>query len=218
MSEQLQSENRSTLVGIAALMAFPYIWLGLFVLLYWLYYIGFFGRDLGSLIMLGVLGLLFLIPAIPFALTRFLVRPLFSNLLGREVITTPGCITGLVCVASAGVAAIYFLSRGVFETVGLLLLLAPVVGSVLAGGVSLITRGGGLSLPRGRTKTPQGRRVEKLRSPRLPQPRRSPSLSAEKRSSLPSPKKDVPSSSKPPRRRSRPSSSSSRPSPPPRRK
>jgi hypothetical protein len=215
MSDQLRSENRGTLVGIASLIAFPYLWLGLFVFLAWLYHIGFFGRGLGSIIILGLLGLLSLIPAVPLALTKFLVRPLFSNLLGREVITVPGCVTGLVSVVSAGFAAIYFLSRGTFGTAGLLLLAAPLIGGLLAGGVSLIARGGGVRLPGRRRSAPEGRLGNRPPS-KLPGGRSPSALPKEERSTLPASQRRPQDRSPVPRGKA--GAPPSRRPPPPRRK
>lgn len=212
MNDQLQAENRNALVGVAAVITFPYLWLSLFAFLAWLYHIGFFGRDWGSIIVLGLLGIVFLIPAVPMALTKFIVKPLFSNLLGREIITMPGCITGLVSVVGASFVAIYFLSRGGFGTAGLLLLAMPVVGLLLAGGVSLLARGGGVHLgTQGRKAAPRSIRVEK------PAP---PALSPPNRPSLP-PTQERPLARQPEPRRSgssAPTPSSVRRPPPPRRK
>ncbi len=183
----LQSENRSALAGIASTITFPYLWFSLFVGLWWLYQIGFFGRDWGGILMLVVLGLVCLIPAVPAALTRFVVRPLFSNLLAREVISQGGCVTGLVSIVLAGFAAIYGLSRGAFETTLLPLIAAPVVGALLAGGVSLLQRGGfHLPISRGRS-APGGPAitVEKSAPPALPGARKPPMISAEDRPALP---------------------------------
>ncbi len=188
MSEHLQSENRSTLAGIASALTFPYLWLGLFVLLAWLYNVGFFGRDIGSVIVPGLLCLVFLLPAVPLALTRYIVRPLFSNLLGREIIAAPGCITGLVSVVLAALATIYFLSRGIFDVAGMLLLAAPVVGALLTGGVTLLSRGGSLGLVRGRTAAPSaGIRVEKPGKPALSSARKPSALPSQERPALPTP-------------------------------
>ncbi|MBN2003164.1 MAG: hypothetical protein JXA21_07380 [Anaerolineae bacterium] len=187
MNESLQSENRGALAGIASTITFPYLWFSLFVLLWWLYKIGFFGRDWGGILMLVILGLVCLIPAVPLALTRWVVRPLFSNLLAREVIGQGGCVTGLVSIVLAGFAAIYLLSRGAFETTLLLLIAAPVVGGLLAGGVSLLQRGG-FHLPASRGRSAPGApaiTVEKPASTALPGVRKPPMLSASDRPALP---------------------------------
>ena len=216
MSEQLQAENRNTLVGVAVLITFPYLWLGLFAVLAWLYHVGFFGRGWGSYIVPGLLCLVFLVPAIPWALTKLLVRPLFTNLLGREIITESGCMVGLVSVVIAGLVAIYLLSRGAFKTVGLLFLSAPFVGGVLAGGVSLLARGGGISLRRKRHSAPPITSVEKPRSFGLPKSKRKPSLPTDKSRTLPASTENL--ARKPTRRRrNEKGGSARRPAPPPRR-
>jgi hypothetical protein len=212
MSDQLHSENRKTLVSIASLMAFPYLWLGLFILLGWLYRVGFFGRGIGGFLLLGLLGLMALIPAVPFALTRFVVRPILSNLLGREVITAPGCITGLISVVFAGLAAIYFLSRGTFDTAGMLLLIAPVVGMMLAGGVSLLSRGS-MRLSRSRTNASRKYHIEDIRSASsLPDSRSPSALPSDRKLALPTSTGGSPTREPPSRRKSN-TSSSRRPPP-----
>jgi hypothetical protein len=187
MSDQLHTENRSALVGIASTIVFPYLWFSLFVLLWWLYNIGFFGRDWGGILMMVILGLVCLIPAVPLALTRFVVRPVFSNLLAHEIISHAGCVTGLVSIILAGFVTVYILSRGGFETALLLLLAAPVVGALLSGGVSLLTRGGSLHLSgRGRAKPgPPATTVEKPMSSVLPGARKPPMVSATDQPALP---------------------------------
>ncbi|HQE91269.1 MAG TPA: hypothetical protein PLH19_00150 [Anaerolineae bacterium] len=185
MNDPLQSENRSALAGIASTITFPYLWFSLFVGLWWLYRIGFFGRDWGSILMLVVLGLVCLIPAVPLALTRFVLRPLFSNLLAREVISHAGCVTGLVSIVLAGFAAIYGLSRGAFETTLLFLLAVPVVGVLLAGGVSLVQRSGFRSPVSRRRSAPAAPPVEKPAPTALPGARKPSMISVEDRPALP---------------------------------
>ncbi len=187
MSDQLQAENRSALAGIASTIAFPYLWFSLFVFLWWLYNIGFFGRNWVGILMMGLLGLVCLIPAVPLALTRFVVRPLFSNVLAREIISQAGCVTGLVSIVLAAFATVFVLSRGGFETALLLLVAAPVVGALLAGGISLVTRGGGLRLSmHSRAKSgPPAITVEKPTSRALPGVRKPPMLSATDQPALP---------------------------------
>ncbi len=228
MNDPLQSENRSAMAGIASTITFPYLWFSLFVFLWWLYNIGFFGRNWGGILMMVVLGLLCVIPAVPAALTRFVVRPLFSNLLAREIVSHAGCVTGLISIVLAGFATIYVLSRGGFETALLLLLTAPVVGALLAGGVTLLQRGGfRLPVSRGRAapRTP-AITVGKPTMQALPGARKPPLMSASDRPALP-PAQSRPASLPAPRRGAdqpaptRPASntdSSARRPPPPRRK
>jgi len=228
MNDPLQSENRSALAGIASTITFPYLWFSLFVGLWWLYQIGFFGRDWGGILMMAVLGLICLIPAVPAALTRFVVRPVFSNLLAREIISHAGCVTGVVSITLAGFAAIYLLSRGEFEPTLLLLFAAPVVGALLAGGVTLVTRGGGLRLPLSRRRSTPGApaiTVGKPASPALPGARKPPMISAEDRPALPLAPSRPAALPAPRRSADRPAvsssssnASSSRRPPPPRRK
>lgn len=219
MGDQLQSENRNMLAAIAAGISFPYVWLGLFVFLYWLYRIGFFGYDLGSIILPALICLGLLSPAVPAALTRFVIKPLFSNLLGREVISAPGCISGLVTAVIAGFVSLYLLSRGSFQTAGLFLLLGPLVGAILAGGISLIFRGGGIRLGSRRRSSPSTGRPPSSR-PQLPGGGRTPpSLPSQDRPALPS-RPPSPPTRRPTSRRSksRPSAPPSRPKPPSRRR
>lgn len=176
MSDHLQDANRDMLSSVSSFIAFPYIWLGSFVVLGLLYHIGFFGHGLGSIVMTGLLGLLLLLPVVPGTLARFVVKPVVHNLLGREVVSSSGCLTGLASVVLAGLAIIFFLSRGTFSTAGWLFLAAPVVGGLLTIGVSLIGRGGGIRFPRGRRSEPPSIRVEKPTPKSLPDRSQHPSL------------------------------------------
>lgn len=225
MNDQLRSENRSTLASIAATIAFPYLWLGSFIFLGWLYKIGFFGHSWGSWIVMGLLGLALITPATPLALTRFIARPLFSNLLGHDIVTHAGCVSGLISVVGAAIVAIYFLSRGVFGTAGVLMLAAPVVGTLLTGGVTLLSRGGGLRLFSPKRTSGAPRRPEisvtEAGAPRtLPGARKPPMLSVPERPALPTSSARPTRAPTPRRRPERPSRSAppSRRPPPPRRK
>ncbi len=211
MNQQLESENRSALATIASYIAFPYIWLGLFVLLAALYGAGFFGQTLGSMLVLVLLFLVFLLPIVPATLTKFVVKPIVSNLLGREVVSMPGCLAGLASVVLAGVGVIYFLSRGVLETAGWLFLAAPVVGGLLTAGLTLVNRGGGIpALPKSRTQAPPSIEAGKPAPRVLPRARERPALPPGKR-----PKSFTPA----PRQRDRASKPPSRDrTPPPRRR
>ena len=183
MNDSLHNENRAALAGLASTITFPYLWFSLFVFLGALYNVGFFGRDIGGIIVMALVGLLCVIPAVPLALTRFVVRPLFNNLLGRELISHTGCITGLISIVLAGFVTVYVLSRGGFTTAALLLLAAPVVGALLAAGVSLLTRGGVRLPSRGRAAPAIS--VSKPSTRALPGARKPEMLSSPERPALP---------------------------------
>jgi hypothetical protein len=176
MSDHLQDANRDMLSSISSFIAFPYIWLGSFVILGLLYRIGFFGRGLGSIVMTGLLGLLLLLPVVPGTMARFVVKPVVHNLLGREIVSSTGCLTGLASVVLAGLAIIFFLSRGGFSTAGWIFLVAPLVGGLLTIGLSLIGRGGGIRLSTGHRSAPPSVRVEKPTSKSLSDRSQHPSL------------------------------------------
>lgn len=167
MQSQLNHENRSTCANIAAALSFPYIWIGLFLLLYKLFGISFFGRGFNGglvsvLLCLGVLN-----PAVPGALATYVAKPLFSNLLARELVTTKGCLSGIVTMIVGLVLILYFLARDM-QTALLVFVAAPVVAVVLAVAVSLIenngSRGGGMRKPGGGSAKP----IAPRRAPSLP--------------------------------------------------
>lgn len=218
MSEQFEQENKDALATISAYITFPYIWIGLFVGVAALYRVGFFGANLGSLIVPGLLCLVLLSPAIPFALVRMVIKPSFGTLLGRQVISAPGCMVGISSIVIAFFAILYFISRGVFDTAGILFLAAPLGGALLAGVLSLLGRigGGGALLPAKRRHAPSGNAtpisIEKPAPRSLPGSRKPPSLP-----SAPQKPQSLPSSNRQSRPSSSPSSSSRRP-PPPRRR
>lgn len=146
MSSPLDHENRSTYANIATALAFPYIWIGLFLLLYQLFGFNFFGRGLNGDLVSVVLCFGLLNPAVPGALANYVAKPLFNNLLGREIITTKGCLSGIVTAALGFVLILFFLARDL-QTALIIFVAAPVVGGVLALLVSFLanssSRGGG---------------------------------------------------------------------------
>lgn len=140
----LRSHNEDLLATLTAGLLFVYVWLGLFVLLYFMYQSGFFGYSLGGMLVTGLICLFFITPIVPGLISRFLVKPLFVNLLGREIITISGCISGIVLMLLCGLAMVFFLTRDL-QTSWILFLTAPIAGGILASLVSLLGRSAGIS-------------------------------------------------------------------------
>lgn len=137
----LRSHNEDLLATIASGLLFIYIWLGLFVLLYFMYQAGFFGNSLGGLLLTGGLCLFFVTPIVPGLISRFVIKPIFINLLGREVITSGGCISGIVLMLLSGIVMLFFVSRNL-NIAWIIFLSAPVAGGILSGIISLLSRSG----------------------------------------------------------------------------
>ncbi|HDQ71852.1 MAG TPA: hypothetical protein ENN19_07115 [Chloroflexi bacterium] len=202
MSDPVHAENRSTLATIAAFISFPYIWLGLFLLLSLMYGGNFFGQDIGGSLVAALLCLGLLNPLLPGLVANFVARPIFLNLLAREIVSTAGCLTGLVGFVVTGLGVLYFLSRNLGVAL-LIFLSAPVVGGLLAFGVSIAGRGGFPVLSRGRRPPSTPRiRVEKPEPRRLAGRSERPSLpdASSSSSRLPAPRR----SERPPSRRTPP--------------
>jgi hypothetical protein len=176
MNDPVHTENRSTLATIAAAVSFPYIWLGLFLLLSLMYGGNFFGQDIGGSLVAALLCLGLLNPLAPGLVSSFVARPIFLNLLAREIVSAAGCLTGLAGFAVTGLGILYFLSRDIGIAL-LIFLAAPVVGGLLAFGVSVAVRGGFPARSGGRRSSPAPRiRVERPESRRLPGRPERPSL------------------------------------------
>lgn len=206
MGEQIQSENRSALAAVSASISFPYIWLGLFLLLSLLYGGNFFGQNWEGDLVAGLLCLGLLNPIVPGLVANFIARPIFLNLLGRELISTAGCLIGLVGFALTGLGVLYFLGRDLRIAL-IVFLAAPVVGVSLCIAITTIQRGrfpsassrsryspstqirgprrGQRSLPR-RTERPVPTRSQ---SRRLPTPRRSDRTKRQSNKRVPPPRK-----------------------------
>jgi len=190
MSEQLSAENQATLATIAAAISFPYIWGGLFLLLYLLFGVNFFGEGLGGGLVAALLCIGLANPLVPGAVATFVARPIYRNLLARQIMTAPGCLVGLIGFALTALSMLFFLARD-FQLALVLFAAAPIVGAALAGGLSLLGRSN-LRLGRGRRaappvsggraplpRVPEGRKPPPLPRPsrppsRLPPPRRPP--------------------------------------------
>ena len=150
MSSPLDHENRSTYANIATALSFPYIWVGLFLLFYQLVGFNFFGRGLNGGLVSVVLCFGLLNPAVPGALANYVAKPLFNNLLGREIITAKGCLSGIVVAGLGFVLLLFFLARDL-QTALIIFVAAPVVGGVLALLISFLANsssGGGTALGR----------------------------------------------------------------------
>jgi len=205
MDDQLRSENRSTLATLAAAISFPYIWLGLFLLLSLMYGADFFGRGFEGGLVAGLLCLGLLNPIVPGLVSSFVARPIFFNLLGRELVSSAGCLVGLGGLFLTGLSVLYFLTRDL-EMALILFLAAPLVGGLLATVISLAGRGG-LSLPsRRRAVPPTSWQVRKPERRVLPGKRERPALppSSSSRLSRPSSPRRSERVSKPSRRTPRP--------------
>lgn len=190
MDEQLSTENRSTLATVAAFLSFPYIWIGLFLLLNWLYGGNFFGQGWGGDVVAALLCLGLLNPLAPGLISNFIARPAFLNLLARQIVSGMGCVVGLIGFVLSWVAVLYFVGRD-FQLATWIFLAAPLVGGVLTFAVTAAGRGGGFSSSRGTSKSgrppvrikepsprelpnhPERRALPESRNERLPSPRRS---------------------------------------------
>lgn len=214
MDEQLRSENRTQLAAIAAFVAFPYIWLGLFLLLSLMFGANFFGQGFGGGVVTMLLCLGLLNPLVPGAIANYVARPIFSNLLGREVVNASGCIAGLTGVVAMGLGILFFLAREL-NTSLIIFLLTPVVGGILAAVVTFLGRSGGVMPPRSGptiTNPDRPRLPEPISKIRLPQGRRA------ERPSLPSGKAQQPRIAPPSGRDSSRRDDGKRPPLPPRRR
>jgi len=201
MGQNLQHENQTGLATVAAWLTFPYTWLGLYVILAKLYGADFFGAGLGGNVVAGLLCLGLLNPFVPMALTNYLVRPLFMNLLGRELISGAGCLTGLVSFLAVGLSVVYFLARDLNLALQLMLL-APVAAGLLAVLVSFLS-GKRLSLGLQRRQQTPGIRPDRTGQPgNLPAPAEPPPSLGRPPSRLPPPRRsDADRRQLPPRRR-----------------
>lgn len=148
MDDSLRTENRGTLATLAAAVSFPYIWLGLYLLLALMYGVNFFGQGLSGGLVAGLLCLGLLNPIVPGLISTFIARPIFLNLLGREIVSTSGCLIGLMVFVLIGLGTLFFIARDLTIAI-LVFFAAPVAGGALAFVVSAAGRGG-LSLPLGR--------------------------------------------------------------------
>ena len=208
MDEHLRSENRSILSTIAAAIAFPYIWMGLFLLLSLMYGANFFGQGFSGGLVAGLLCIGLLNPIVPGMLSSFVARPIFSNLLGRELISQAGCITGLVSVVVMGLTLLFYLTRDLEAALNIFLA-TPVVGGILAMIVTFLGRGNLPSLRRGRPTSPSSPRISRPSKPALPGKTGSQSRPGSARPSdgrrLPPPRRpSLPNKQEPERRRVRP--------------
>jgi len=188
MDEHVRSETRTTLSTLAAFISFPYIWLGLFLLLSLMYGGNFFGQGLGGDLVAALLCLGLLNPIVPGLVSTFVARPIFLNLLGRELISTAGCLTGLVGFVLTGLGVLYFLGRDL-QTALVIFLIAPVVGGLLAAVISVAGRSGLSSALSGRRTPPPQTGVRKPEQRLLPGRTERPSLPGSRPSRLPTPRR-----------------------------
>ncbi|MCA9872583.1 MAG: hypothetical protein KC441_02985 [Anaerolineales bacterium] len=214
MDEHLRSENRTLLSTIAAFIIFPYIWIGLFLMLSLMFGANFFGRGFGGGIVAGLLCIGLLNPLVPGAIANYVARPIFSNLLGREMVAPPGCIAGLIGVVAMGLGILFFLARDL-NTSLIFFLLTPIVGAALAAAVTFFGRGGGVAR---RGSAPL---VSRSDQPSLPDPenrRRLPEGRRAERPSFAAGRTSQPRIAPPPNRNSSRRNDGKRPPPPPRRR
>ena len=181
MDDHLHNENISTLVTISAFLSFPYIWLGLFLLLSLMYGGNFFGTEWSGSLVAGLLCLGLLNPVVPGMVSNFIVRPLLLNLLGREIISSAGCLIGLGGFLLTGLGTLYFLSRDL-TTAAVIFLAAPAVGSILAIATRVWERN---STPRSRKSSRPSIEVRRPPSRSLPSSSRERSRSLADRSNQP---------------------------------
>lgn len=214
MDDYQRRENLAGLSKIAASVMFPYIWLGLFLILSLMYQANFFGQGFGGGLVAVLLCIGFLNPLVPGAISNYVVRPIFVNLLTKETISSSGCITGLVGVVVMGLGILFFLARDL-NTSLIFFFLTPVVGGVLAVVATLLGRGGGgasrSSAPTIVKRDPPQLTDSGSRS-RLPEGRRA------ERPSLSSGSSSQPRIAPPPRRDNSRRDDGKRPPPPPRRR
>lgn len=193
----LNDINRTTLASVATFLTFPYIWLGLILLLIAMYGVNFFGRSISGDVVALVTCCALANPLIPGLVSNFAARPLFINLIMRDVFSGAGCLLGLLAFVGTWVSVLFFITRSL-ETAAILLALAPVIGLSLAFLITTISRpGSGLrstgmgrgptiskppsqdrrlpDSPAGRKQLPSGktpdRRPEEARG-RVPRPRK----------------------------------------------
>lgn len=202
MEENLRTENRATFATLAAAISFPYIWLGLYLFLTLLYGANFFGQGFGGGLVAGLLCLGLLNPLVPGLVSTFVARPIFLNLLGREIVSSSGCLVGLAGFALIGLATLYFLARDMTVAV-VIFLAAPLVGGLLAFLISTAARSG-FSLGHGRRPSaPTPPRISVSSRPSLPAPPNRPGLpgsSASTGSRLLPPRRNQPTGSSSPGR------------------
>lgn len=148
----LNDINRSTLASVATFLTFPYLWMGLIMALIAMYGINFFGRTISGDLVALVMCCAFANPFVPGLVSNFAVRPLFLNLIMRDVFSGSGCLLGLVGFVLTWVSVVFFVTRN-FQTAVILFALAPVIGLGLAFAITTLGRSGG-----GRLSGPSGGR------------------------------------------------------------
>lgn len=185
MNQQLDTENRSMLANMATAISFPYIWIGLFLIFFILYGADFFGAGIGGSLVSVLICLGLLNPLVPGLVSGFVARPLFLNLLGREIVTGKGCLAGLATVVAGMAAMLFFLTRDP-NTSLIIFAVAPLLGSLLAASISLLSRRGP-SGSGGRRPPGPGRVGRQSRGSELPGGHRPPSLPPPSSTSRPVP-------------------------------
>lgn len=143
MRDHLRSTNENLLATVSSGFLFVYVWIGLFLLLWAMYNAGFFGYNLAGTLITALLCLFLVTPIVPGLITRFVIHPMFLNLLGQGIISMGGCLTAVIAMLGTGVALIYYLSRDL-QIAWFLFLGAPLLAAILAGVISLISRRGGI--------------------------------------------------------------------------
>lgn len=137
----LNDINRTTLASVATFLTFPYIWLGLILLLIAMYGINFFGNSISGDIVALVMCCALANPLIPGLVSNFAARPLLINLIMRDVFSGAGCLLGLLAFVGTWVSVLFFITRSL-ETATILFALAPIIGLSLAFLITTVGRHG----------------------------------------------------------------------------
>jgi hypothetical protein len=139
MNNPHRSTNQEQMATASSYFLFVYVWIGLFGLLYLMFKGGFFGFNLGGWLVTSMVCLFFATPVLPGLITRFVILPLFRNLLGREIISTSGCLTALATMVVSILGILFYLPRNL--RVSLYFFLgAPIIAALLSGLITYLGR------------------------------------------------------------------------------
>lgn len=129
----IDQQNKDTLARIASGICLVYVWLALlYIWVVLAFQVGFFGTGMGGMLVGGgVLLFLVLNPAVPWAIVRFVLKPIIHNALERGVVNTPGCFGGIGAFFLLVVYTLWALSRDANSAL-LVFLVAPLVALVVA--------------------------------------------------------------------------------------
>jgi hypothetical protein len=141
MNNPHRSTNQDQMATAGSCFLFVYVWIGLFGLLYLMFRSGFFGFNLGGWLVTGAVCLFFATPVLPGVVTRFVIQPLFRNLLGREMISTAGCLTAIAIMVLSILGIVFFLTRNLRVSF-YIFLGSPILAGLLSFIISLLGRSG----------------------------------------------------------------------------